>query len=205
MHLWLASCCLVVFSTPSISRELTGVVYSDHSGPSAHGVGHLSLATKGGLAEIDYAKPIEGRFSTMTCWELGAIWTVWTGQTDAGEELIRAQCNGAVDEAVHSAWNAAHDYIDTTARAAGHETGFQPNRRGPIFVTLKEVKVELSGYLQFPGRGMCLEVKERVNRSTVIIATSADCYFYPGVNFVVERISPSAWSVKREEVMDRLP
>ena len=120
---------------------------------------------------------------------------MWTRGLDHEQELIRAQCNGTVDQAVHSAWQTVLEYIRTTVGAAGHQLGFQAGRRGPIFVTMNGIRVDVSGYLDFPGIGMCLEVKERVSSEIVVITGAADCYFYPDIDFRIERIAPSVWKV----------
>jgi hypothetical protein len=181
---------------------LTGAVYSDHSGPSGRGTGDVVLATHGGLVRIHYQKPIKHKFSSDRCWQLGAIWTVWTRRGPNAEELIRAECGGAVDAAVNSGGRAVLDYIKSTARRAGYDLGFQPGRRRPVIVTMHAVDVDVSGYLNFPGSGMCLEVKERRNNSTVLIASSADCYFKPDIVFTAERVGASGWGVTSVKAVD---
>ena len=196
MHSTVAfACCFLVFSSTTIARQLTGAVYSDHSGPSGHGTGEVLLATSVGLISIHYQKPIQHRFSNDRCWQLGAIWTVRTDGGRGAEELITARCNGAVDAPVNFAWSAVLEYIKTIALHAGHELGFQLNKRGPIIVNFGAVDVDVSGYLDFPGDGMCLEMKQRVSNSAIVIASSADCYFIPDIDFTVERLGAAAWRV----------
>jgi len=92
---------------------------------------------------------------------------------------------------------AVRKYIRSVANAAGQELGYQPNRRGPVNVKMGEVKVDLSGYLNlnFGSAGMCLEMKQRINSSTIVIESSLDCYFIPNLDFRVEQIRPSTWEV----------
>lgn len=98
---------------------------------------------------------------------------------------------------MHSAWIAARNYIKTVAQDAGYELGFQPGRRSPIIVKMDGVEVDISGYLNFGASGMCLEMKGRVNAKTIIIESSADCYFGPDyyLDFAVEQVAPAAWRV----------
>jgi hypothetical protein len=180
-----------------LSRTVTGIVYSDHSGPSGHGTGELELATKTGLIRIHYQKPIQQDFSKATCQEVGAIWTVRTRGRDAlgDDELIRAHCDGRVDPAVHGAWIGAKSYIEKIAKDSGYTLGYQPDRRGPVEVEMGGRKVEISGYLNFATTGMCLEMHARLNAHTIIIESSADCYFDPDLDFTVERITQTVWGV----------
>jgi hypothetical protein len=196
MHTILASaCCCLVLSSAGIARQLTGTVYSDHSGPSANGTGEVILATSLGLVRIHYQKPVKGTFTNDKCWQLGAIWTVQTEEGRDAEELTRVKCGGAVDASVNAAWIAVREYIQTAARGARQEFGFQVDRRGPIIVTMGGVDVDVWGYLSFSGSGMCLEMKQRVSNSAVVIASSADCYFHPEIDFKVERRAASTWQV----------
>jgi hypothetical protein len=190
------ACCFLAFPAALFSRELTGTVYADHSGVSATGTGDITLATRdSGLVTIYYQKPIRLQFSDDRCSHLGAIWTVRTDQRDGTDELISARCDGAVDVPVHSAWTAVLAHLKTVAQSLGQRIGFQRERRGPIVVSMDELKVEISGYLQFPGNGMCLELKERVNDATVIIESSPDCHLHPKLDFTVKRVSSSVWNV----------
>jgi len=60
-------------------------------------------------------------------------------------------------------------------------------------VKINGVRSDVSGYLDFPGNEMCLEVKERVSSVTVVIASPTDCYFDPDIDFRVEGIAPLVW------------
>jgi hypothetical protein len=188
-------CGMSAFCAVGSSRQLTGAVYADNSGVSASGTGIVTLASGGSLVTVHYQKPIKHRFSSPRCWELGAVWTVWTELIDNEEELIRAECSGVMDVPVHSAWRATLDYIEATARRAGNELGFK-GRREPVMVVMDGVDVDIAGYLDFPGNGMCLEVKERMSRSVVVIASSG-CFLEPEVEFTVERSSNYGWGVTR--------
>ena len=180
-----------------LCRTLTGIVYSDHSGPSANGTGELELATQTGLIRIHYQKPIREDFSKTTCREVGAVWTVQTdGNRELREdELVRAHCDGNVDAAVHGAWIGVKSYIEKAAKDGGYALGYQPDRRGPIQVEMDGRKVEISGYLNFATTGMCLEMHDRLNAGTIVIESSADCYFYPDLDFTVARVTQTLWRV----------
>lgn len=190
----------VLIASPStlLCRQLEGVVYSDHSGPSGHGTGMLELATQIGLVPVHYQKPFRNDFAKIgQCWEVGAIWTVWTsGGPRGGDELVKAHCMGRLDEPIHSAWLATRAYIEAAARQAGYPPGFQIGRRGPLEVEMNGLKVDAYGYLSFGMSGMCLEMKRRLNPKTIIIASSADCYFWPELDFTAEQIDSTNWRVK---------
>jgi hypothetical protein len=196
-------CCLLGIGSTILGRDLSGTVYSDHSGPSGNGTGIVTLATSTGLISIHYQKPIHQDFLGDNCRHLGALWTVrtapWTARPEQKslemEELVRARCNGRVDVPVHSAWLATLNYIKEAAHHAGHELGFRPNRFGPINVNMDGINVDVSGYLNFPGNGMCLEVKERVSKATVVIESSADCAFQPDIEFTAKQTGPNTWAV----------
>ena len=190
------ACCFLAISSTLPGRDLTGTVYSDHGGVSGKGTGIVILATNAGLISIHYQKPVRQDFSSDNCRHLGAIWTVRTTQNSPGaEELSRVHCSGRVDLPVHSAWMAVLDYINDVSHRAGQEVGFQPNRRGPINVNMDGIDVDVSGYLNFPMNGMCLELKERVNKATVLIQSSADCYFDPNIEFTTKQTGPNIWAV----------
>jgi len=97
---------------------------------------------------------------------------------------------------VHAAWLATKDHIEAAAREVGYTPGFQIGRRGPLEVDMDGLKVDLFGYLSFGVSGMCLEMKKRVDSKTIIIASSADCYFWPDLDFTVEQIDPTIWRVR---------
>lgn len=179
------ACILIINPSTLLCRELTGTVFSDHSGPSAKGTGVVQLSTRVGLVSIQYQKPIEQDFADKRCSEVGAIWTVQTRPLLGVDELVRAHCVGNVETEVHSAWMAVRNFIKTVATAAGQELGYQPNRRGPVNVKMGEVQTDLAGYLNFGSTGMCLEMKQRVDAKTIIIASSADCFFFPELDFRV--------------------
>jgi len=189
----IATCILIASPSTLLCEELTGVVYSDHSGPSANGVGEVQLSTKTGLVAISYQKPIKMDSADHRCYEVGAIWTVqFEPQT---YELVRVHCVGKLDTDVHSAWMAVRNYIKAVAKAAGQDLGYQPNRRGPVNAKMGEVEIDLSGYLNFGSTGMCLEMKQHIDNNTILIESSADCYLIPDIDFRVEQIRPTAWEV----------
>ena len=185
--------CLLGISSTLFGRDLSGIVYSDHSGFSASGTGIVKLATSTGLISIHYQKPFPGNFSDDTCGHLGAIWTVRT-EKNSLEELVGARCN---DPPVHSAWMATLDYVKDAVHRSGYELGFKLDRpsRPHQIVNMDGLDIEVSGYLDFPGNGMCFEVKERVSKTTVIIESSPDCYFYPPVEFTNKQTGPNSWAV----------
>jgi hypothetical protein len=181
--------------SPLLGRDLTGVVYSDHSGASANGAGVVQLSTKTGLVDIHYGKPIKANFSDGRCREVGAVWTVEIERLVETDELIKAHCTGKLDNDVHSSWMAVRAYIEGVAKAAGQELGYQPNRRGTVKVKMGEIEIDLSGYLNFGSTGMCLEMKERTDSNTIVIESSADCLFIPDLDFKVEQAPPGVWRV----------
>lgn len=185
--------CLLLGAPSLFAEELTGVVYADHSGPSGHGVGEIQLATKAGFVTLGYQKPVSKSFSSAKCSELGAIWTI---QTDAsGGEMIHARCNGKLDQPVNSAWLAVRAYIKALANAAGDTIGYRADTRGPTKVQMNGITVDIAGYLNFGGNGMCLEVRKRIDDRTVVIRSSADCYFFPDLDFKVRQVSADIWRV----------
>jgi len=188
---------LAVTASALSGRELTGVVYWDHSGPSGQGVGEVALATRSGSVVIRYQKgQVITKFSDETCGELGAIWTVQTKQSSRGnEELVSVKCDGGLDATVHAAWQAVHEFLRVAAESAGYKVGYDPNRHGPIRLRLGQVENDISGYLNFGSTGMCLEMKKQIDQRTVLIHGSADCYFWPALDFTVERDASSIWRV----------
>jgi hypothetical protein len=114
---------------------------------------------------------------------------------DGEEELVRVRCNGSLDGEIHSAWLAVLSYLQNVAESAGQKVGFEPNRRGPVIVNMGNVRVDISGYLNFPGNGMCLEMKNRIDPKGILITSSADCYFTPDLDFTVDLQDSSQWRV----------
>jgi hypothetical protein len=192
---WFA-CYLLGIASTLFGRDLTGTVYSDHSGPSGASTGEVELSTSTGLISIHYRKPFPRDFSSDTCLHLGAVWTVRMKQNSL-EEIAEARCKGQVDLPVHSAWMATLDYVKEVAQRAGYEIGFRLDRprRPNQIVNMYGLDVEVSGYLDFPQNGMCFEVKERVSKTSVIIQSSADCFFYPAVEFTNKQTGPNTWAV----------
>jgi hypothetical protein len=202
---------LFLLSGTLFARDVTGTVYSDHSGPSGSGTGMVRIATGSRIIAIHYQKPIEAKFSGDGCRDVGAIWTVQVDDTKRvlpdTVELVRARCDGHFDVPVHSAWMAVRDYSKQVAENAGQTTGFQIGRRGPINVKLGQYEIDVDGYISFSPGGACLEMKELVNRATAIVESSADCYFklgseYPDVEFTV-RHELSGWSVASVDILGR--
>ena len=68
-------------------------------------------------------------------------------------------------------------------------------RRGPIRLRLGQVENDISGYLDFGSSGMCLEMKKQLNEREGIIIHSGECYFWPALDFTVERDASSVWRV----------
>jgi hypothetical protein len=199
MKLVLIATCFFVWNHGCLfGREVTGVVYSDHSGPSGHGTGKVQLSTKAGLVSFHYQKPVKQRFSNPNCGDVGAIWTVRAEDN----ELISVRCDGLLDERVHSAWMAVRNYIRSIAETAGHTLGYKPNRPRPLRVRMSGIDVDISGYLDFGESGMCLDMYKRVDSKSIIIRSSADCYFYPNLDFRVEEASPNTWRVVEVNTVD---
>lgn len=116
--------------------------------------------------------------------------------------MISARCNGKLDRTVHSAWMAVRAYIEAKAKAIGESVGYRQNRRGPINVQMNGMQIDISGYLDFGATGMCLEVNKRIDDHTVIIRSSADCYFIPELDFKVQEMSASMWRVAEISAVD---
>ena len=43
---------------------------------------------------------------------------------------------------------------------------------------------------------------DRLNASTIVIESSADCYFYPDLDFTVERVTQTVWRVIDVKAVD---
>ena len=188
---------LTVTSSALSSRVLTGAVYWDHSGPSGQGVGQVALSTRNGPIIIHYQKgEVITKFAEGVCGELGAIWTVQTKRSPRGaDELVSVTCDGGLDSTVHSAWLAVREFLRVAAESAGYKVGYDPNRRGPIRLRLGQVENDISGYLDFGSSSMCLEMKKQINQRTVLIHGSGECFFWPALDFTVERDASSVWRV----------
>jgi hypothetical protein len=92
---------------------------------------------------------------------------------------------------------ATLEYVKDAVHRAGYELGFQPDRprRPRQVVNMDGIDIDVSGYLDFPGNGMCFEVKELVSRANVVIESSPDCYFHPAVDFTNKQTGPNSWAV----------
>ncbi len=199
----IVSACMLLAVGTAHGRELTGVVYWDHGGPTGHATGMLGIATRTGIVPIHYQKPYKARFASSSCTDVGAIWTVRMQPIDGGgEELESASCAGSVDVPIHSAWLAVKSYITSTAEAAGYKLGFQLGRRGPLPARMNGINVDLFGYLSFGLSGMCLEMSKQVNRETIVIRSSSDCYFDPDLEFRVIEVQTNVWRVDSVKAID---
>jgi hypothetical protein len=142
-----------------------GTVFSNESGISGSGTGiaRVESATRSHI--IHYQKPISGRFKNRSCWNIGSIWEVRSADNGAGdEELISADCEGAVDKDVSAAWSLVvsflRDYGTQKPAAAG-----VPLIRG----------LQLDTYKAFGRAGNCLEVVKRDPNQITIGAPNGRC------------------------------
>ena len=87
------------------------------------------------------------------------------------------------------------EHISTIAKRGGYSFGSQRGRNGPVNVILNGIEADISGYLDFPGDGMCFEVRQRVDKSKVVIATSSDCHIKPLLELTVEEGGRGRWVV----------
>jgi hypothetical protein len=97
--------------------RLTGVLYSNQSGPSASGTGEVILAVGKHAYHLEYQKPIEMEFSSSSCQTAGSIWTV-DAVLDGDYEgrLLRAKCAGQKDISVFNAVGVVERYFDSLER-----------------------------------------------------------------------------------------
>ena len=179
------------------ARELTGVLYSEHSGPSATGTGEARIATADGMVvSLFFQKPVKKVFSKAVCNDLGAVWRVTTEVLpERGETLVAATCTGQINVAVHSAWLGVKRFLEVLAQgeAQGSERLSAGERSAASHINW--TTIDLSGYSRYGQNGKCLEVDRQVGRDIVNIRTSLDCLIDTAFEFRVGLVSGDAWQV----------
>lgn len=166
------------WSTPN-EEHFTGVLYSNHGGPSGKGSGEIRLRTGSRVYEIWYQKPIEAEFAGSVCYEMGAIWDVVVRAELGRRVLQKAKCDGKVDRAIHSAWMTVRLYLDCRmgnpgASCAEYFSSHRRRSKSLVKQLSQLADMDLAEYRKFGGRGLCLAVGEAAGRS-VAISAGIDC------------------------------
>jgi len=163
------------------ASELTGVLYSNESGPSGGGTGRIRILADGSVREMSYQKPFPREFASAVCNDPGAVWNVtYTRIANGGEKIQHVRCDGKADPAVHGAWTL----VDRVLRLLGKrgrlpETLFAPSLRGTdrlrsMMASLQSLN--LDGYEQFGAGGHCLRVASASDTGHVVVSAASDCY-----------------------------
>ena len=160
--------------------DVTGVVLSDHSGPSGHASGTLELAVVGKVQTLYYGEPLVRRFRAAVCRDIGAVWTVSLRATaDSTLVIARASCHGRVDEDVHSSWLLVRDYLEAMMKSqpAAVDSVSARWRSSPeyrVYAT-KTSDLDLSGYQRFGRDGRCIDVGHKRDKDRIELTAGPDC------------------------------
>ncbi len=171
------------FLFPAIcaSSTLTGVRYSDHSGDSGTGTGEIQLAVRGRVYQLFYQKPYPQKFSNPACDDIGAIWSVEArlGHGHKGT-LLSATCSGKVDPRTHGPWLVVRAYLQQMAAGSFDSSLKLLSERWrslPSFQSFSNQveEIEFSGYRDFGGVGLCLDVTDVSSSGDTRISAGIDC------------------------------
>ena len=200
VFLFCLNACSVVLDAAEV---LTGAVVLDDSGEGPRSVGTVRLATATGIYNLDYSEPLDRRFATETCWDIGAIWSVEVELVDSSREITKVRCAGRVDEVAHGTWLVVRDYLQAIGDDRLPSPALLSSRwsSSPDFQEYRSKAKGLDGSaLRFHGRpGRCVEVtKVERNRAQL---RSDNCFLklsgkYVSLTFDVVRNSKnSRWEI----------
>lgn len=170
-----------IFAYPCSSQccgeTITGVVYSNHHGPSSDAAGMLHVAVGGKVVRIYYGAPALNSGAPPICYDIGAVWSVATRRENDNRVMIGyATCSGKIDRAVHDAWLALRAYIVT--RKNPSPSLFSPQwRASPQFTAFiaKGKRINVSSTTRVYRNGECIDVLGQ-RRDTLRLRAGMDCY-----------------------------
>lgn len=202
----LASLLTVGFIGWCQAGTLTGVIISDHSGPSADAVGEIRLVASERLYRLLYGEPLVRRFSGDVCYDIGAIWTVeFHVLPDSALEIESASCTGDVDEPVHRSWLLVRSYLHSPQSSEGLLS--QRWRKSLEFTRYSESLkgINLSDFSSLGKRGTCIDVTHR-SPDRIRLDAGIDCYISLAgepVDLIFSCVRPresDKWEIDRIEI-----
>jgi hypothetical protein len=144
---------------PSAGETLRGVVYANSSGASAAGSGMIRLAVGGRVDDLYYSKPLPEKFSSSVCTDIGVIWTI---EVHDATDILRAECEGKVDEWAHGPWALIRELLDRLRQKSpsAFELFSSRWRGSPDYMQYRDTlkNMSLATYTMFGRPGGCLEV-----------------------------------------------
>lgn len=156
-------------------QAVTGVVYSNHSGPSANASGMVELAVDGRMLTLFYGSPALSRSAPPVCHDIGAVWTVETRADNGSTVMVGyAACSGKVDTVVHDAWLLFRRYVETLKRPPRYL--FSPRwRASPEFSAFVAAgkRIDASFYARLDRAG-CVDVLGR-RGGALLLRAGVDC------------------------------
>jgi hypothetical protein len=188
---------------------MTGILLSNHSGPSADASGIIQLAIGSKVHSVYYDQSLQTHFGTESCADIGAIWTVeFHSLADSSLYADRAICDGKVNELVHNAWLLIREYLATmdvrpSAWPKLFSSEWISSPEGQEY-ELKAGQLDLTGYHSFGNKGLCIDVTERQLR-VVRLEAGADCHLVLSgepvdlVFSVAKQIEGKRWRIDRIE------
>jgi hypothetical protein len=191
----LAFAWLIIPASTLMARELTGILYANHSGPSGSGTGEIRIKTQNKMVMLAYQKPLAGRFA-RSCWEPGSIWTVLTRRTEDRDEVVdEVSCPGKIDITLHEAWTLVRDFMNSVTGESHLEF---KSPRGAF----DSRDLDWSGYRNFGGDGLCLEIMGYVGHEdeNLVIRAPIDCALGKIVDFALHKTQRSGWRINSIEV-----
>lgn len=192
--------------------SFSGVVYSNHSGPSSDASGILDLWVQDKLYTLYYGEPFPRDFKSNTCRDIGAIWSVEVRTLPDGTLYVdRAKCTGAVYEVVHKPWQLVTEYLKTVGQNPELSRSLlsQPWRSSVEFRKYTEAirDLRVSDYERFGHGGTCIDVVRVEGPDRVELSAGVDCYIFikrkpVDLLFTIARsTSTRSWEIDRVQIV----
>ncbi len=160
------------------AQTITGVVHYHNEGLTANSVGDVYLVSADGKHELGYEKPLRPELSPR-CKEVGAIWQVTLDPADP-ESISTVNCEGKIDDRVHSIWEAVRTYLgrmvsDPLGASTEQSTRRWRESRDFAFYLKNAMSTNLHIYL-LSGDGQCLEVLQTASTGQGRVDAGPDCH-----------------------------
>ena len=159
---------------------MTGVVLSNHSGPTAGASGEIKLAVRDKNYSLYYDHSLQTRFTTDSCWSIGMVWSVeYRTLQDSSLYAERATCEGKANKAVYEAWLMLRKYLSgMDARPSASHELFSPlwtsSPAGKEYEK-QAAFIDLTDYRRFGMSGTCIDVIGQ-QPGTILLEAGADCH-----------------------------
>jgi hypothetical protein len=166
------------------AESMTGVVLSNHGGPTGDASGTIDIATGGHVRILNYDRSLQRHFSAESCadiGDIGAIWTVKTRSlTDGGLYAESAACDGGVEKKAHDSWLVVREYLAAgnarpVARPQLFSARWRSSPQGQEYER-EAGRLDLSAYRLFGNSGLCVDVVDIGNSGVVRLRAGADCH-----------------------------